>query len=52
MLAALTGWAQGTFASKLVIEGDSVLVTREVDGGLQTVKLKSPAIVTTDPSTQ
>jgi electron transfer flavoprotein beta subunit len=48
MLAALTGWAQGTFASKLVIEGDHVLVTREVDGGLQTVKLKAPAIVTTD----
>jgi electron transfer flavoprotein beta subunit len=48
MLAALTGWPQGTFASKLVIEGDSLLVTREVDGGLQTVKLKSPAIVTTD----
>ena len=48
MLAALTGWPQGTFASKLVIEGDSVLVTREVDGGLQTVKLKAPAIVTTD----
>ena len=48
MLAALTGWPQGTFASKLVIEGDGVLVTREVDGGLQTVKLKSPAIVTTD----
>jgi len=48
MLAALTGWPQGTFASKLVIEGDSILVTREVDGGLQTVKLKSPAIVTTD----
>src|SRR5262249_50564245 len=48
MLAALTGWPQGTFASKLVIEGDHVLVTREVDGGLQTVKLKSPAIVTTD----
>src|SRR5258707_1175802 len=48
MLAALTGWPQGTFASKLVIDGDSVLVTREVDGGLQTVKLKSPAIVTTD----
>ena len=48
MLAALTGWPQGTFASKLVIEGDAVLVTREVDGGLQTVKLKSPAIVTTD----
>jgi electron transfer flavoprotein beta subunit len=48
MLAALTGWPQGTFASKLTIEGDSLLVTREVDGGLQTVKLKSPAIVTTD----
>jgi electron transfer flavoprotein beta subunit len=48
MLAALTGWPQGTFASKLVIEGDHVLVTREVDGGLQTVKLKAPAIVTTD----
>ena len=48
MLAALLGWAQGTFASKLVIEGDAVLVTREVDGGLQTVKLNSPAIVTTD----
>ena len=48
MLAALTGWPQGTFASKVVIEGDSILVTREVDGGLQTVKLKAPAIVTTD----
>ena len=48
MLAALLGWAQGTFASKLAIEGDSVSVTREVDGGLQTVKLKAPAIVTTD----
>src|SRR5246127_865248 len=48
MLAALTGWPQGTFASKVVIEGDSLLVTREVDGGLQTVKLKGPAIVTTD----
>src|SRR5262249_23132998 len=48
MLAALTGWPQGTFASKVVIEGDGILVTREVDGGLQTVKLKSPAIVTTD----
>jgi electron transfer flavoprotein beta subunit len=48
MLAALTSWPQGTFASKLVIEGDGVMVTREVDGGLQTVKLKSPAIVTTD----
>ena len=48
MLAALTGWPQGTFASKLVIDGDTVQVTREVDGGLQTVKLKAPAIVTTD----
>ncbi|HEY7298541.1 MAG TPA: electron transfer flavoprotein subunit beta/FixA family protein [Xanthobacteraceae bacterium] len=48
MLAALAGWPQGTFASKLSIEGESVLVTREVDGGLQTVRLKGPAIVTTD----
>jgi electron transfer flavoprotein beta subunit len=48
MLAALLGWPQGTFASKVVLEGDAVLVTREVDGGLQTVKLKMPAIVTTD----
>src|SRR5882757_8515643 len=48
MLAALLGWPQGTFASKVVVDGDSILVTREVDGGLQTVKLKAPAIVTTD----
>jgi electron transfer flavoprotein beta subunit len=48
MLAALLGWPQGTFASKIVVESDHFLVTREVDGGLQTVKLKSPAIVTTD----
>ena len=48
MLAALLGWPQGTFASKLAIDGDSIAVTREVDGGLQTVKLKGPAIVTTD----
>jgi electron transfer flavoprotein beta subunit len=48
MLAALLGWGQGTFASKVTPEGDSVSVTREVDGGLQTVKLKLPAIVTTD----
>src|ERR1035438_5280618 len=48
MLAALLGWAQGTFASKQAIDGDSVTVTREVDGGLQTVKLKMPAIITTD----
>ena len=48
MLAALLGWAQGTFASKIGIEGEAVTVTREVDGGLQTVKLKTPVIVTTD----
>jgi electron transfer flavoprotein beta subunit len=48
MLAALLGWPQGTFASKVVIDGDAVMVTREVDGGLQTVKLKMPAIITTD----
>jgi electron transfer flavoprotein beta subunit len=48
MLAALLGWSQGTFASKIAIEGSDLLVTREVDGGLQTVKLKTPAIVTTD----
>lgn len=48
MLAGLLGWPQGTFASKLVLEDGSALVTREVDGGLETVKLKVPAIVTTD----
>jgi electron transfer flavoprotein beta subunit len=48
MLAALLGWPQGTFASKVAIDGDHVNVTREVDGGLQTVKLKMPAVVTTD----
>jgi len=48
MLAALTGWAQGTFASKVEVAGEEVSVTREVDGGLETVKLKLPAIVTTD----
>jgi len=48
MLAALLGWPQGTFASKLAIDGETITVTREVDGGLQTVKLKAPAIVTTD----
>ena len=48
MLAALLGWPQGTFASKVVIEGAELLVTREVDGGLQTVSLKGPAVVTTD----
>jgi electron transfer flavoprotein beta subunit len=48
MLAALIGWGQGTFASKVVIGDGSVDVTREVDGGMQTVSLKLPAIVTTD----
>ena len=48
MLAALTGWAQATFASEIVVEGDSAKVTREVDGGLQTVKVKLPAIVSVD----
>jgi electron transfer flavoprotein beta subunit len=48
MLAALLNWPQGTFASKVVIEGSDILVTREVDGGLQTVRLKRPAVVTTD----
>ena len=48
MLAALLGWGQGTFASKIVIEGEKAAVTREVDGGLQTVELKLPAIVTSD----
>jgi electron transfer flavoprotein beta subunit len=48
MLAALLGWPQGTFASKITIEGESIQVTREIDGGLQTLKLKMPAVVTTD----
>jgi electron transfer flavoprotein beta subunit len=48
MLAALTNMAQGTFASEVVVDGDKVNVTREVDGGLQTVALNLPAIVTTD----
>jgi len=48
MLAALLGWAQGTFASKVEIDGDHIAVTREIDGGLQTLRLKAPAIVTTD----
>ncbi|HMS20209.1 MAG TPA: electron transfer flavoprotein subunit beta/FixA family protein [Sphingorhabdus sp.] len=48
MLAALTGRPQGTFASKVEVKGDAVEVTREVDGGLETVSLKTPAIVTTD----
>ncbi|MGX1307926.1 electron transfer flavoprotein beta subunit [Amorphus suaedae] len=48
MLSALLGWSQATFASKIEISGDSAEVTREVDGGLQTVKVTMPAIVTTD----
>ncbi len=48
MLAALLGWAQATFASKLAVEGDHATVTREVDGGLQTIKVKMPAVVTVD----
>jgi electron transfer flavoprotein beta subunit len=48
MLAALLGWAQGTFASKIEIAGGDAMVTREIDGGLQTVKLKMPIVLTTD----
>ena len=48
MLAALLGWAQGTFASKVVLESGSAVVTREVDGGLETITLKTPAVITTD----
>ena len=48
MLAALSGYGQGTFASEVNVEGERVKVTREIDGGLQTVDLKLPAIVTTD----
>lgn len=48
MLASLLGWPQGTFASKIEIADGAVLVTREVDGGLETLKLKLPAVVSTD----
>ncbi len=48
MLAALLGWSQGTFASKIEIAGGRANVTREVDGGLETVSLKLPAVITTD----
>jgi electron transfer flavoprotein beta subunit len=48
MLAALLGWSQGTFASRVTLDGETISVTREIDGGLQTVRLKAPAIVTTD----
>ncbi len=48
MLAALLGWSQATFASEVALDGDAAVVTREVDGGLQTVKVTRPAIVTVD----
>ena len=48
MLAALLGWSQATFASELTLDGDHAVVTREVDGGLQTIKVTMPAIVTVD----
>jgi len=48
MLSALLGWSQGTFASKIEKDGDTLNVTREVDGGLETVKLTLPAVITTD----
>jgi electron transfer flavoprotein beta subunit len=48
MLAALLGWPQATFASKVKVEGSAAQVTREVDGGLETVSIKLPAVVTTD----
>ncbi len=48
MLSALLNWSQGTFASKLEIEEDKLLVTREIDGGLETLKLTMPSIITTD----
>jgi electron transfer flavoprotein beta subunit len=48
MLAALLGWAQATFASEVSVEGEYAVVTREVDGGLQTVKVRMPAIVSVD----
>ena len=48
MLAALTGWAQGTFVSKVVLDGDRATVTREVDGGLETLSLSLPAVITVD----
>ena len=48
MLSALLGWSQATFASEITIDGDTATVTREVDGGLQTIEVKLPAIVTVD----
>jgi electron transfer flavoprotein beta subunit len=48
MLAALLGWSQATFASKVVVTGGEAVVTREIDGGLETLSIKLPAIITTD----
>ncbi|WP_227270932.1 electron transfer flavoprotein subunit beta/FixA family protein [Roseobacter weihaiensis] len=48
MLAALMGWSQATFASEVTVEGDKALVTREVDGGLQTIKVSMPTVITVD----
>jgi electron transfer flavoprotein beta subunit len=48
MLSALLGWSQATFASELAVEGEHAVVTREVDGGLQTIRVKMPTIVTVD----
>ncbi len=48
MLSALLGWSQGTFASELDIDGDKAVVTREVDGGLQTINVTMPSIITVD----
>jgi electron transfer flavoprotein beta subunit len=48
MLSALLGWSQATFASEVDIDGDSATVTREVDGGLQTIKVNMPTVVTVD----
>ncbi len=48
MLAALLGWSQATFASEVAVEGDKAIVTREVDGGLQTIKVNMPTVITVD----
>ncbi len=48
MLSALLGWSQGTFASEVAVDGDHAVITREVDGGLQTIKVKMPSIITVD----
>ena len=48
MLSALLGWSQATFASEVNLDGDSAVVTREVDGGLQTIKVKTPTIISVD----